>query len=302
MELNQISRIGFGGWQLANPLWGNMSVKEGIKLVDLAYHKGITFYDTAPGYSNGLSEEIIGQALKPYREKVHINSKIGHLADGTSDFSVESLSSQIKKSLARLETSYLDSVLLHNPSFDILERKTRHFDELAKLKHQGFIRAYGVSIDTYEEFETVLTKTDCQVVEILFNIFFQSPRYLLDLAKEKNVMIIVKVPLDSGWLTGKYDKYSTFTGIRSRWSPDEIRHRAHLVEKLVNITGTHDLVKFALSYILSFDAVTTVIPGIKNEEQLNSNIKASNFHIQPEIIAKLNQLYEQEIKNKPLPW
>ncbi len=302
MVNKNISKIGFGGWQLANPLWSKMTYEEGIALVRLAYEKGITFFDTAPGYANGKSEEIIGTALEDYREEIYINTKIGHLADGTSNFSVSSLESQIKMSLSRLKTDYIDSVLLHNPSFDILSGKTEHFNVLKSLKDSGLIHGYGASIDTYEEFEALLKYTDSDTVEILFNIFFQAPRYLFDLAKAKGVKIIVKVPLDSGWLTGKYDAYSKFTGIRSRWTHEMIIRRDQLVKKIKKIVGSDDLVLFALSYILSFDAVTTVIPGVKNETQLESNLKVLDYKLDEHIINQLNELYEKDIKNNPLPW
>ncbi|WP_448379139.1 aldo/keto reductase [Fervidobacterium sp.] len=84
-----ISEIGFGGWQLANPLWGSMTYKEGIELVRAAYERGINFFDTAPGYSNGLSEKIIGEVLKDVQENVFINTKFGHNHLGETDFSEE---------------------------------------------------------------------------------------------------------------------------------------------------------------------------------------------------------------------
>jgi len=297
------SRLGFGGWQLGNKeFWGEMDFAEGVLLVKQAINQGITFFDTAPGYGNGMSEMIIGEAIKTDREEIIINSKIGHKADGTTDFSVSSLKSQIEASLARLQTTYLDSVLLHNPSFDILLGKTEHFAELKRLKATGIIKAYGVSIDTYQEFKTVIENTDCQVVEILFNIFFQSPRSLFTLAKSKNIALIIKVPLDSGWLSGKYDESSTFTGIRARWSKEEIVRRAFLVKELKTITKSENLIDYAISFILSFPEITTVIPGTKNQNQLLSNINASEFELSNELKQKLINFYEELIRDQPLPW
>ena len=85
-----IHRIGFGAWQLNNPLWGDMSEIEAIKLVRYAIEQGINLFDAAPGYGNGQSELILGKAIKGHRDQVVINTKVGHLADGSSDFSVES--------------------------------------------------------------------------------------------------------------------------------------------------------------------------------------------------------------------
>ncbi len=157
--------------------------------------KGITLFDTAPGYSSGESEKIIGEALHSVREKVIINSKIGHKANGLTDFSVNSLKDQIKDSLARLNTDYLDSVVLHNPGMEILSGKSGHFIELEKLKNEGLIKAYGVSIDTYQELLEVLNKTDVQVVEILFNIFFQKSAFLVQFSQNKRNKSHYKSPI-----------------------------------------------------------------------------------------------------------
>lgn len=301
-HLNKSKRIGFGGWQLGNPLWGDMSDTDGIKLVKLAVKKGVYYFDTAPGYGDGKSETLLGEALKDVRTQVFINTKIGHLADGTSNFHVSSLEGQIKMSLSRLQTSYLDSVLLHNPSFDILLGQTDHFTELNRLKTLGYIKHYGVSIDTYDELKAVLENTDVEVVEILFNIFFQSPAPLFDLAKEKGVKLLVKVPLDSGWLTGKYNENSTFTGIRSRWSKEDIKRRATLVTDVKNITQKNELTDVALAFILKFDQITAIIPGIKNETQLDINLNAEHYELTDEMFHALIDLYQNKIKNHPCPW
>ena len=297
-----VSEIGFGGWQLANPLWGSMAYEEGINLVKKAYEKGINFFDTAPGYSNGLSERIIGEALKDVRENVFINTKFGHNALGETDFSEEAIERSINESLERLQTTYIDSVILHNPPREILEGTTRHEEEFQRIKRIGKIRGYGVSIDTLEELELVLNNWDADVIEILFNIMHQSPKYLFDKVNEMGILLSIKVPLDSGWLTGKYNANSKFEGIRTRWSQDVILKRAKIVEKIKNIVKDEDLVKYAIGFILSFDAVKTVITGVKNVEQLEANINASEFKLSEELKQELEKLYEQEIKPLNLPW
>ena len=263
----EINRLGFGGWQLGNTdFWGYMAIEDGVDLVKKAIAQGINFFDTAPGYASGLSESIIGEAVKHNREQIVINTKFGHTASGETDFSPFSLRDQINESLERLKTDYLDSIILHNPSMDILEGNTIHFEELQKLKEEGLIKAYGVSIDTFEEFEAVIKYLDVDVVEILFNIFFQESLPLFKKAKEKGISIIAKVPLDSGWLTGKYDETSEFEGIRMRWDDETIERRAKLVKKVKKIVGSEELTKYAIGFVLSFDEITAVIPGIKNKK------------------------------------
>ena len=173
----EISVLGFGGWQLGNEaFFGKMSKTEGVELVREAVNRGINFFDTAPGYSGGLSETMIGEGIKGHRKNVFINTKFGHHADGSSDFSVEKIESSIRSSMNRMNTTYIDSVILHNPEFYILEGKTDHFKEFKRLKKAGLIHNYGVSIDTKEELRAVLDHLDVGVIEIMFNIIHQDVR------------------------------------------------------------------------------------------------------------------------------
>jgi len=176
----RVNRLGFGSWQLGNALWGGMAKEEAIKLVRTAIDKGLNLFDTAPGYADGLSETYLGDALLGRRDKVVINSKFGHWANGTSNFAVDLIELSIKESLKRLQTDYLDSLLLHNPSMEILNNQLGHFDELERLRRKGLIRAYGASIDRPEEIAALLKNKGVKVVELLYNVFFQAPREYLD--------------------------------------------------------------------------------------------------------------------------
>lgn len=299
----KINRLGFGAWQLGNTeFWGYMAIEDGVELVQHAIKRGINFFDTAPGYASGLSETILGMATKNLRSKVVINTKLGHTADGETDFSVFSLRKQIEDSLERLQTTYLDSVILHNPGFDILEGKTQHIQELKALKEEGLIRAFGVSIDTYEELEAVINHLDVDVVEILFNIFFQEPAKLFHKAKKKGISLIAKVPLDSGWLTGKYDENSEFTGIRMRWDDETIERRAMLVKDLKEMTQEDKLTKYAIAFVLSYPEITAVIPGMKNNEQVDDHLANADYELSQSLKEQFKKLYEEKIKNDPLPW
>lgn len=300
---HKINRLGFGAWQLGNTeFWGYMAIEDGVQLVQHAIKRGINFFDTAPGYASGLSETILGIATKHLRSKVVINTKLGHTADGETDFSVFSLRKQIEDSMERLQTNYLDSVILHNPGFDILEGKTQHVQELKALKEEGLIRAYGVSIDTYEELDTVLQHLDVDVVEILFNIFFQEPAKLFKKAAQKGISLIAKVPLDSGWLTGKYDENTEFTGIRMRWDDQTIQRRADLVAELKLITGDVKLTKYAIGFILSFPEITAVIPGMRSMDQVDDHLMNADYELPKTLKDQFIQFYKSKIQDDPLPW
>lgn len=297
------SRVGFGGWQLGNTeFWGAMTEQQGIVLVEHAFQKGIRLFDTAPGYANGKSEIILGKALKSHRNEVVISSKFGHTADGKTNFDPDFILHSTLESLARLQTDHLDCLLLHNPSNEILLGQTKHFQVLRDLQTAGFISNYGVSIDTLQELNLTLQHTDSQVIEILFNLFFQDPISLFPEIERRNIFLIAKVPLDSGWLSGKYNQSSKFTGIRNRWSLDTIQQRAKLVEQVKKICKDEKITKYALAFILSFPAIGAVIPGMKSIENIDDNLAAAGFKLDPLIRAQLINLYKNEISNHPLIW
>lgn len=294
--------IGFGGWQLGNAeSWGAMSFDEGKNLVRDAFARGITFFDTAPGYSNGLSEEIIGAGTKSFRQQAFINTKFGHTQDG-ENFSVDFIETSIKDSLKRLNTEYVDSVLLHNPSMDILNNPKPYEDEFRRMQELGLIKHYGVSIDSLSELRVVLDQWDVDVIEIMYNIFHQEVAELFDEVKQRGIMLVIKVPLDSGWLTGKYNKESVFSGVRARWNRGQIRRRAELVEMVKDAIGEEDIIKASLGFVLSHPAVTCVIPGVKNVDQLKKNVEAGTFRLDERIVSRLKKLYNDEIKDRPLGW
>ncbi|WP_226582114.1 aldo/keto reductase [Halobacillus litoralis] len=300
----QVSEIGFGAWQLGNEKdWGKMRDEEAIELVNKAVESGCDFFDTAPNYGSGKSEELIGQALKDKRDQVVISSKCGHHPNDEQDFDPERLMVSVEDSLRRLQTDYLDSLLLHNPPFESLNSNSPQFEVLEKLKQQGKVRAYGASVDTGKEMNELLHKTDSQIIEVMFNIFHQEPADAIQSAQKHGVGVIAKVPLDSGWLTGKYDATSRFGGIRSRWSVEEIERRGELVKQVQRIIGNdQSMVQAALQYILSYTGVSTVIPGARDIEQFKHNLSASEGDLSLETKGELEDLWEAEIKDSNLAW
>ena len=298
----KLNSLGLGAWPLGNTAHGKqMSIEEGADLVHEALKKGVNFFDTAPNYAYGRSETILGIALEGKRDKVVINSKFGHFADDTIDFSESKIRLSVNESLERLKTDYLDSLILHNPAFEILEGKTGHFKELEALKNEGLIKGYGVSVDTPEEVKTVMENATIDVMELYFNILAQGSRDLLESIKERGIALIVKVPLDSGWLTGKYSKETTFTNIKSRWSEKDKERREGLIDTLKTISDD-PIKEVAIRFILSYDAVTTVIPGIRTKSHLEDHVRASEKPLPETFKKRLESFYDEALKDNPLPW
>jgi aryl-alcohol dehydrogenase-like predicted oxidoreductase len=305
-EAPAVSEIGLGAWQLGiKSGWKEMTEEEAITLVQTAYEMGVNFFDTAPNYGRGTSELRLGKALKGYdRTKLVINTKFGHTDTGVTNYDAGSIRSSIEGSLKRLQMDYVDSLIIHSPPFDYLDgSKNDHYEILEQLKAEGKIKAFGASLDTYKEIETLLNTTNSKVIEVFFNIFHQDAARAFELAKEKGVGIIVKIPLDSGWLAGKYNANSVFEDVRKRWSAKDTQTRAALVDRVKTIIGPEaNLSHTALSFCLSYDAVATIIPGNSSLQQLNDNLSALSKPISKELVQQLELFYEEEVRSLNIPW
>jgi aryl-alcohol dehydrogenase-like predicted oxidoreductase len=301
-----VSEIGLGAWQLGNNSgWQSMSEKEAIELVEKALEYGINFFDTAPNYGRGTAEERLGKALKAVdRDTIVINTKFGHSDAGVTNYDAANIRESLEGSLKRLQVDYIDSLIIHSPPMAYLDgNKNDHYEVLERLMEEGKIKAYGASLDTYEEMKLLMNTTNAKVIEAFFNILHQDASRAFGLAKEKEVAIIAKIPLDSGWLSGKYHAESTFTGVRKRWSKEAIQTRAALVNSVIEITNAKDdLPQKAISFCLAYDAVATVIPGNMNIAQLTSNVESINNPISKDLVKALETFYQQEVKQLALPW
>lgn len=302
----KVSEIGFGAWQLGKSIqWSEIGDRESINLIHEAVDMGVNFFDTAPNYGLGASEKLIGRGIKDFnRTNIVINTKFGHSNEGITNYNSSYIRESIEGSLKRLKTDYLDSILLHNPPKEYYNgNKCDHYEILEKLKEEGKILTYGASIDSSEDMKMFMDTTNGEIIEAFFNIVHQDTRKAFDQAINQKVKIIAKVPLDSGWLSGKYNADSSFTGVRSRWSRSDIVTRSSVVNKIKEISrGDQTLAQMAISYCLYYDAVATVIPGNKNIEQLRGNINSCNCTLDKKTIKILEELYNSEIKHLNLPW
>ena len=302
----QVSELGFGAWQLGvESGWSAVSAGEADRMIRTAFNSGINFYDTAPNYGHGTSEERLGKVFKTLdREAIVVNTKFGRLDDGTVDFSAAQIRGSIERSLKRLQIDFIDSVIIHSPPSELLDgTKVDHYEVLERLQEQGKIRAYGASVDRAHEIETMLATTNAKVFQCFFNILHQDAKRAFDAVQAHGATVIAKIPFDSGWLTGKYDAQSRFEGVRSRWSQDDIRTRAQLVDRVREIIGDEaTLQEAALGFCKAFDAVSTVIPGAVSQHQLRANRRAIEFTLDRSIREALEAFYREEVEPLNLPW
>jgi aryl-alcohol dehydrogenase-like predicted oxidoreductase len=294
--------VGLGAWQLANEVWDGPGEQESLAVVEEALRLGCTLFDTAPAYAEGRSEALLGRALEGRRDGVVLCTKFGHTADGRTDFSAERIRPAVEESLARLGTDRVDLFILHNPPAELLDPEAPHYAELEQLKEEGLVRAWGSSVDWSHEVDAAVA-AGAQVLEVLLNAFHQEPLEAVRRAHEAGVGVFAKVPLDSGWLSGKYRADASFAGVRSRWSPEVVARRAALVARFEELLPEDvSTAAGALAFLLAHEAVAAVIPGAKSVEQLRANVGAAEVELPPEIVAAIEALWRDELAGDPLPW
>ncbi|GAC1395414.1 MAG: aldo/keto reductase [Chloroflexota bacterium] len=298
-----VGEVGLGAWQLGNPDWGAQA-GDAPRIVQAALDAGCDFFDTAPGYGGGRSEEVLGEVLKGVRPHVTICTKFGHTVHGQTNFDAAAMRPALEASLRRLQTEYVDVYLLHNPPSELMDGAAApHYEELERLKAAGLVRAYGVSVDSRQDLRTVVETTHSGAVEIYFNAFHQEPLAGFARAQARGVGLIVKVPLDSGWLSGKYRGDSQFSGVRSRWTPEVIARRAALVEQFAALVPPGmSLTHAALRYILAQPQVSTIIPGAKTVEQARDNFAAADEELPAGVVQAIHALWQRELQEAPLGW
>ncbi|MBK1790582.1 aldo/keto reductase [Persicirhabdus sediminis] len=301
----QVSEIGMGTWQLGtSEFWGPMDDAEGIRMVHRALELGCNLFDTAPNYGDTNSERLLGEALKGRREDAVIVGKFGHVPGGGTDFSVDWMHESLSQSLDRLQTDYLDVLLLHNPFPDVQLAENPIWDAMRQLQNEGRIRHFGASVDWAGEVRACL-EAGAEVIEVLFSIFHQDARFAFDAVRKYDAGILTKVPLDSGWLTGRFDENSVFDGPRARWTSEQIAERARLVDGLSWLThGGEKLSHQAIAYLLSYAEVSSVIPGAHSLSQLEDNLAPVGHRLSADHRLQLERYWDEFTQQgtKLLPW
>lgn len=281
----QVSEIGFGAWAIGGNKhghsYGPTDNTESMKAITRAFELGCTFFDTADLYGHGLSEKLLGQALQTHRHACIIATKVGgdfYHGPFRKNFDPDYIRFAVEKSLERLRTDYIDIYQLHNPPLMMLERGA-HYEVLEELKQQGKIRHYGVSVhDAYEGVMAIQTGRP-EVIQVEYNIFRQEPRDdLFPEASEQDTGLIIRSPLSSGMLSGKYAADAEFAegDVRTTWPAEYLALQAQIAEKArFLITPQRTLAQAALRFVLDAPEISVVIPGIKTVAQAIENFAVS---------------------------
>ena len=306
----EVSEVGFGSWAIGAD-WGPVDEEKALAALGAAVDAGVTFFDTADVYGDGRSERLIARLRKERPEAgIVVATKAGrrldpHVAEG---YTAANLERFVDRSLVNLDVEVLDLVQLHCPPTAVYYTP-EVFAALDHLVVKGKVLHYGVSVEKVEEALKAIEYPGVETVQIIFNVFRQRPAGLFFAeARRRDVGVIARVPLASGLLSGKmtpdtvfapddhrsfnrqgeaFDVGETFAGV-----PFEVGLAA--VEELRPLVDRGTLAQWALRWVLSFDAVSTVIPGAKNPEQARSNAEASNLGPLPaETMAAAADVYER---------
>lgn len=284
----QVSEIGFGAWALGGS-WGRQDDNDSVRALHKALDLGCNFIDTAQGYGNGHSERIIGRVLKDRKgERAYVATKIPPKSPGVwpptpydrieDRFPEAYVRERVEVSLQNLQTDCLDLLQIHTWT-RAWNRHPAVLELLQVLKKEGKLRGIGISTPEQDQNALVdlMRNGWLDSVQLIYNIFEQEPAAeLLPVALEHQVGVIVRVVFDEGSLTGKFTGKTTFAEGEFRnqyFQGDRLARTVRRVEKIKVAVGSSepDVATAALKFALKPAAVSTVIPGMRNERQAELN-------------------------------
>lgn len=285
----EVTDVGLGLWAVAGSEWGPAEDQGSLEAIETALDQGVNFFDTADVYGDGHSEELLGRAMNDRRDRFVVATKIGWINFDRESFrsqydSVDKLVAGVEGSLSRLGTDHVDVIQCH---INEPEPNTPVFiDGFRQLKADGKVRAWGVSTSEIDLLKMFNADGDCDVLQTDYSILNRTPeRELLPYCRDNGIGVIVRGPLAMGLLAGKYSASDTFPegDFRRSWIEDPEQHRQFLadlevVEQLRPLVPEDQtMAQFALRFVRTHPALSTVIPGARNSHQARSNAEAGRL-------------------------
>jgi aryl-alcohol dehydrogenase-like predicted oxidoreductase len=289
-----VSVVGLGTWQLGAD-WGEVSEHDARSVLEASVEAGVTFFDTADVYGDGRSETVIGRFLADHPDAgVTVATKMGRRVDQVPEnYVLDNFRAWTDRSRRNLGVDRLDLVQLHCPPTDVYSDDAV-FDALDTLVQEGAVAAYGVSVEKVEEALTAIARPNVATVQVIVNAFRLKPLdEVFPRAVEEGVGIIVRVPLASGLLSGKYDASTTFADDDHRsynrdGSAFDVGETFSGVEYGTGLVAARQFAQLvrdeappgttsaqaAIAWLCHHPAVSSVIPGARNVEQARGNAAA----------------------------
>ncbi len=285
----RVSVIGLGTWQFGGE-WGRaFTAAEAAAIMARAQELGINFVDTAECYGDHLSESLVGQALVGRRDAWYVATKFGHRYAGHMQrdllFSPREVQDQLEASLVALHTGAIDLYQFHSGS-DAQFDNDDLWTMLRKQVEAGKIRHLGVSVSSKGDPAHQIQRArdvGATVIQIVYNRLERGPEARsLPACQALDLGVLARVPLASGFLSGKYRLGETFTApndLRSGFPPEDIQQKLAEVQRIAEseVPPGVPMAAWALAWCLQHPAVACVIPGCKDVMQLELNAGATNL-------------------------
>ena len=317
----KVSAITFGAWAIGGFMWGGSDEKKGIDAIKRGYDMGVTSIDTAPIYGLGLSEELVGKAIKGNRENYQILTKFvmrwkkaGTQEEFSSqkgydelwenvflDARKESIMKEAEDSLRRLGTDYIDYYQMHWPVDDVPLDET--MEALVRLKEQGKIRAAGVCNFSAEQLREAEKTVRIEADQVPYSMVRRDiENDVTPYVLENNKGIIAYSPMQRGLLTGKFSPDTKLGEGDNRkdsrfFQPENIRKVNEFLAKIKPIADGHKatLAQLALSWTLHQPGVIVALAGSRDSKQIEDNANAADLKLTDEELKTINK-YLDELK------
>ncbi|MBI4384672.1 MAG: aldo/keto reductase, partial [Nitrospinae bacterium] len=285
------------------PFWRNEGGQASARAIKKSFDLGINFFDTAPVYGFGRSEELLGKALKPVRDKVVLATKCGlrwdkeQLGAIRKDSSRKSILEEVDLSLKRLQTDRIDLYQVHWPDANTPQRET--METLLELQGQGKIRHIGVSNYSLEQIKECLGYARIVSLQPEYSLLQRSiEKEIVPFLLQNRIGIIAYSPLASGVLTGKYDKNAKFNdwrskGIIGQFTGDGFAANVAKVERLKDVARDEGraCAQLAINWVVRRPGVASALVGVKNAGQMEDNVKAVGWEPGPPNLEKIEEIF-----------
>lgn len=286
----RVSVIGVGTWQLGGE-WGEEFTQDEVaRMLSRARDLGINLIDTAECYGDHTSESLIGGAIHRERDKWILATKFGHkfhsYMNRTDQRRPEQVMRQLEESLQALRTDYIDIWQYHSLPDNEFDNEELQ-NTVIRMKEQGKVRHIGNSISMnidHKHQVDASEKAHVEVLQLLYNRLDRRPEnYAFEQCIRNDLGVLARVPLASGFLSGKYKPGGKFAraDYRSGKKQEDIDRMLREVEQIrrTEVPPGVDMATWAIAWCLQHPAVTCVIPGCKSVEQVESNAHAANLDI-----------------------
>jgi myo-inositol catabolism protein IolS len=283
-----VSVVGVGTWQYGGEWGKNFTQKEVDEILEKAKEMGINLIDTAECYGDHLSERFIGNYIsKVRREDWIIATKFGHhfheKFNRTNHWSAEEVIKQLDDSLKALQTEYIDIYQFHSGSDESFKNE-RLWTALDKQIQSGKIRNLGISIGSNDNIlqTDLASEVNASVIQVVYNRLDRKPEErVFPSCERQDLGVLARVPLASGYLSGKYKPGTAFSqsDVRNKHDVKDVLKQLKLVEEIQReeLPEGVNMAQWALAWCLQHDSVTSVIPGCKNVNQVELNAKAADL-------------------------